>query len=216
MPSKNALKTYVEGGYYHIYNRGVEKRRIFFDRGDYNTFLHYLSLYMTPIDELHKEKPLLRLNIVKNNLSDEIDIVAYCLMPNHFHLLVKQKSKDGITRLMRQITTGYSMYFNKRYNRQGHLFQGRFKAALVENEEHLLHLSRYIHLNPQDRGVSLSEFEWSSYLNYLGNKNEQWVNTKLILDYFTKSNYQGTYKQFVEEYKGTEPKLASDLFIEQD
>lgn len=216
MPSKNALKTYVEGGYYHIYNRGVEKRRIFFDRGDYNTFLHYLSLYLTPIDEIRKEKPLLRLNIVKNNLSDEVELLAYCLMPNHFHLLVKQKAIDGITRLMRQITTGYSMYFNKRYNRQGHLFQGRFKAANIDSDEHLLHLSRYIHLNPKDRGVSLTEFEWSSYLNYLGNKNEQWVNTGLILNYFTKGNYQGTYKQFVEEYKGETPILASDLFLETD
>ncbi len=142
MPSKNTVKTYLENGYYHIYNRGVEKRRIFEDSQDYQRFLYYLKLYLIPSDILHKEKPLLRPHLVRANLAEEVELLAYCLMPNHFHLLVHQKTKDATTKLMRQVLTSYSMYFNKRYERLGSLFEGIFKACLVENDEYLLHLSR--------------------------------------------------------------------------
>src|SRR5579872_6250587 len=110
MPSRNALKIYIENGYYHIYNRGVEKRRIFEESPDYQRFVDYLKIYLTPVDILRKENPLLRVSIVNANMSDEVNLLAYCLMPNHFHLLLKQKTKDGITKLMRQVTTAYSMY----------------------------------------------------------------------------------------------------------
>lgn len=213
MPSKNTIKEYVEGGFYHIYNRGVEKRLIFQDREDYTKFLYLLKLYLSPIDVLSKEYPLLKQHIVAHNVHGEAHLLAFCLMPNHFHLLVKQDKKDTITRLMRAVVTSYSMYFNKRYERVGSLFQGIFKASRVGTDEYLLHLSRYIHLNPIERGASLSDFQWSSYLYYLGEKEALWLNTQFIKDYFNESNPNLSYRNFVEEQQ-TQVELPPNITID--
>ena len=201
MPSPNILKPDIENGYYHIYNRGVEKRLIFQDREDYTRFLYLLKIYLSPPEDLMKEFPLLRIYIVGNNLSSDIELLCFCLMPNHFHLLLHQKSKGAMTKLMRRITTAYSMYFNKRHERIGPLFQSRFKASLIEGDEYLLHLSRYIHLNPLGRGVSLDEFEWSSYLYYLDKRHADWLNVKVISEYFNNSKKGFSYKSFVDDYQ---------------
>lgn len=198
MPSKNIIKSYVENGYYHIYNRGVEKRRIFEESRDYERFLSYFKLYLSPVDSLRNEDPLLRLSIINSNLSDQIDLLAYCLMPNHFHLLIKQKSKDAMTKLIRQVATGYSMYFNKKYERVGRLFQGVFKACLIDNDEYLLHLSRYIHQNPKDRGIALADFPWSSYSAFVNNNQSEWLKPQGILGYFSQNNPSSSYRNFVE------------------
>lgn len=200
MPSPNTLKIYTEDGLYHVYNRGVEKRLIFHDREDYSKFLYLLKIYLTPLDELRKEFPLLRSNIVRNNLANQVELLSFCLMPNHFHLLFHQTEKDSVTKLMRQIITAYSMYFNKRHDRVGPLFQSVFKAAPVETDEYLLQLSRYIHLNPLARGASLDEFEWSSYLYYLGKKEASWIRINPISDYFNNSKKGFSYKEFVEDF----------------
>src|SRR4030042_2250974 len=199
MPSPNTIKTYVENGYYHIYNRGVEKRLIFHDREDYAKFLYLLKIYLSPPEELLKELPLLRIYLIQNNLSQELKLLSFCLMPNHFHLLLHQGKKDTVTKFMRQVMTSYSMYFNKRHDRVGTLFQGVFKAAQIENDEYLLHLSRYIHLNPRDRGASIDEFEWSSYLYYLGKREAKWLSTNIISEYFNNSKKGFSYKSFVED-----------------
>lgn len=200
MPSRNRIKYYIENGYYHIYNRGVEKRLIFHDREDYSRLLYLFKIYLSPPDELRKEYPLLRSYIVNNNLYGEVDLLAFCLMPNHYHFLIKQNTASGMTKLMRQILTSYSMYFNKRHDRIGPLFQDVFKAANVESDEYLLHLSRYIHLNPLGRGASLDEFEWSSYLYYLKKRQASWINTQTISEYFNDSKKGFNYKDFVEDY----------------
>ena len=215
MPSPNAVKTYIENGYYHIYNRGVEKRLIFQDREDYTKFLYLLKVYLSPPDELQKEYPLLKTHVVRNNLYGEIDLLAFCLMPNHFHLLVKQKSKQTIIKLAKQVIAAYSMHFNKRHERVGPLFQSRYKAALVDSDEYLLHLSRYIHLNPIARGVSLDEFEWSSYLYYLGKRDAQWLNVKIISEYFNDSKKGFSYKEFVEDSR-TESELPNNLIMDSE
>ena len=201
MPSPNAIKTYVENGYYHIYNRGVEKRLIFQDREDYTKFLYLLKVYLSPPEKLQKEFPLLKNNLVQNNLNHEIKLLCFCLMPNHYHLLVKQNAKNSIVKLMKQVSNAYTSYFNKRHERVGPLFQGRYKGVIVESDEYLLHLSRYIHLNPLGRGSSLDEFEWSSYLYYLGKREAQWLNTVIISEYFNNSKKGFTYKDFVEGYR---------------
>ena len=170
MPSKNRIKTYTENGYYHLYNRGVDKRIIFQDRDDYTRFLYLLKIYLSPLENLQAEFPLLRTYLINKNLAGQVDLLAYCLMPNHFHLLVHQKNKDGITKLMRQVMTSYSKYFNNRFERIGPLFQDIYKAALVDSDDYLLHLSRYIHLNPLYRGITVDEYICSSYFNYLGKK----------------------------------------------
>ena len=213
MPSRHIVKTYIENGYYHIYNRGVEKRLIFQDREDYTKFLYLLKIYLTNPEILRNEYPLLRINIVDKNLFEEIDLLAFCLMPNHFHLLVYQKQKDSITKLLRQICTAYVIYFNKKFERVGPLFQSKFKAVVVDSDEYLLHLSRYIHLNPTGRGAPLDEFEWSSYLYYLGKRQSNWLKTNKIVKYFNKSKTGFSYKSFVEDYQDEE-NLSSDLTLE--
>src|SRR3990167_6729479 len=136
MPSENIIKDYIEDGYYHIYNRGVEKREIFLDEQDCTVFLHYLKLYLSPIEELKQlDLPGLRvLKFIRLNLSQEIDLQSFALMPNHIHLQVKQQTIDGIVKLMKRLATAYVMYFNKKYRRVGSLFQNRYKAALVKTD----------------------------------------------------------------------------------
>jgi len=227
MPQKNTIKKYVKNGYYHIYNRGVEKRAIFLDDQDYRVFLHLLKYYLRP-DSLDKKHPVLEvsnLHLIRprplKNLSSEIDLLCYCLMPNHFHLLIQQKTIDGIQTLMRKIGTSYSMYFNKRYDRVGHLFQGTYKAALIETDEYLLHLSRYIHLNPRElTGINPVNYSYSSYKNYLGIKHSNWLKPNFILNFFNKESslpYLKTfpsYQKFVEGYNKNSEELLGQLTLE--
>ena len=157
MPARNSVKQYVENSYYHLYNRGVEKRQIFQDSQDRSVLLNYLKEYLLPkdgkvlLDKL--SEPDLsskgRDRIVKllrlNNFSREITLLAYCLMPNHFHFFIKQESADSIDKFMNSLCTRYTMYFNRKYKRVGPLFQGVYKAVLVKSEEQFLYLSSYIH-----------------------------------------------------------------------
>lgn len=205
MPSKNTIKTYVAGGYYHVYNRGVEKRNIFLDDQDYRVFLHLLKYYLSPLDK-QTEHPLINLQgfiLVRPrplaNLEAEIELLAFCLMPNHFHLLIRQITIDGMSKLLRRILTTYSMYFNRRYKRVGHLFQGIYKAVLVDKDEYLLHLSRYIHLNPTElTGFNPVNYLYSSYAYFLRKKWAKWLKPDFILSYFDSRKEQ--YKDFIESY----------------
>lgn len=221
MPSKNSRKTYVSGGFYHIYNRGVEKRNIFEDKQDYGVFLSYLKVYLTPkdIDKLQntlsdskvpwieKDKVIKQLRL--NNFSDEIKLLVYCLMPNHFHLLVHQKSADGIDRLMNSLNTRYVVYFNKKHKRVGPLYQGVYKAVLVKTDEQLTHLSAYIHRNPA-QSFSINDLQGmplriltkqpSSFPEYLGQRKTSWIISKDILKFFSSSNNLMSYENFVISY----------------
>ena len=200
MPARRT--PFCENSYYHVYNRGVEKRKIFLDENDYKSFIGILRSYLSfPVK---REKDILQgraLRISDHRLYQEIKLLSYCLMPNHFHLLVKQNTKDAVTKLMRRVLTAYSMYFNEKYERVGGLFQGRFKAKEVETDEYLLHLSRYIHRNPLESGIvkvgDLQNYPWSTYTVYLGKNEIEFVKSNLILDYFNKSD-SSDYQKFVE------------------
>lgn len=154
---------------YHVFNRGVEERIIFSDKRDYDrfakTFIYYQKSGVPPRFSLNKKIP----HEVFVKLSNLVEIIAYCLMPTHFHFVLKQKKENGISQFLSQVVNSYTRYFNTRHKRKGHLFQGPFKAIRVENDEQLMHLSRYIHLNPSvDYLVkNLKEYEHSSYLEYL-------------------------------------------------
>jgi len=214
MPAKNSLKQYLENGYYHLYNRGVEKRLIFQDKQDYSVFLSYLKEYLLPKDEktllnrlsgidttwAEKDKILKALRL--NNYSDEILLLGFCLMPNHFHLLIKQLMIDSIDRFISSIGTRYTMYFNRKYKRVGSLYQGVYKAVLVSTDEQLLQLSRYIHrqaLNLQGETLQAQEVQPSSYGEYLGKRNSEWVKTSEILNFFPKNHPLTSYESFVKE-----------------
>jgi putative transposase len=188
MPSRNVIKIYLNGGYYHIYNRGVEKRDIFLDDQDYTVFLGLFKKYLAG------EKAKINNGRVFESLNQEVTLLSYCLMPNHFHMLIRQETNDGIVRFMRRVATSYVMHFNKKYDRVGALFQGNYKASHVDADSYLHHISRYIHLNPKD----YKHWPYSSYGYYLGNKKASWINPQPILDLFDNNNQQ--YASFVADY----------------
>lgn len=229
MPAKNSTKLYIKNGYYHLYNRGVEKRVIFEDKQDHAVFLSYLKEYLLPKDEKGLRKKLVdplissqeRDKILKalrmNNFSTEVNLLAYCLMPNHFHLLVKQSHETTIDSLMNSLCTRYSMYFNKKYKRVGPLYQGVYKAVIVDSDSQLLHLSRYIHRNPLSlQGVALQTLsnQPSSYAEYVGLRNTQWVHSKEILSFFSKKLPSLTYELFVSQREELEQ--IQDLRIDDE
>lgn len=201
MPSRHTVKIYSPDTAFHVYNRGVEKRRIFEDSEDYERFLRYLDIYLSPPEIIHEKEPLLRSNLVKNNLHGEVFLIAFCLMPDHFHLLLSQKEKDGISRLLKQISTAYSMYFNKRYERTGALFQGTFKGAPLTADEQILYLSRYIHKHPLERGVSIKDFRWSSYAAYLSQSPPPYLKPQIAVNYLQQTFPDLSYENFVEKEK---------------
>lgn len=222
MPSRNIIKTYLENGFYHIYNRGANKQPIFYDEQDYAVFLSYLKEYLLPKDEKRlreilsdpminwKEKDkaikLLRLN----NFADEIILLTHCLMPNHFHFLIKQKLIDGIDRFMSSLGTRYTMFFNKKYKHIGPLYQSTYKAAMIESDEQLLYTTGYIHRNPSgdnlasqvaSQGVTLQRLlaQPSSLPEYLGQRKTDWIHPEEILSYFSKKNPRLDYLSFVQQ-----------------
>lgn len=212
MPSRNVRKLYVENGYYHIYNRGVEKRSVFEDSQDYSVFLNYLKEALLPknrkelYDKLSDEtlswpeRERIKRTLSLKNFFDEIDLLAFCLMPNHFHLLIKQNHPRSIDNLTSSLMTRYAMYFNKKNSRTGPLFQGVYKAVLVVSEGQLLHLSRYVHRNPLSliKGA-LHQKQYSSLPEYLGKRRTEWVKPGAILGYFSKTNPSNSYFSFVDE-----------------
>lgn len=196
MPSKYVIREFTEGGIYHAYNRGVEKRTIFLDEQDYNIFLYYIFIYLAPSETVLSKYPTLPLRLQGKNLAAEVDLFCYCLMPNHFHLLVQQKTIDGISKFIKQLTNAYTLYFNQKYQRVGSLMQGPFKAIMISTENSLLHISRYIHLNPIVNSLvtNLKNYQWSSFKTYIANSEEIPIKKNLILSFFSSSK---DYERFV-------------------
>lgn len=229
MPGRNVIKEYVEDSYYHLYNRGVEKRTIFQDDQDYGVFLSYLKAYLLDRDEkgLHailadpevspQEKDKIRKLLRLNNFADEITLVAYCLMPNHFHLFVKQRGAKSIHAFMQSFTTRYTMYFNRKYKRVGSLFQAVYKAVRVSTDEQLLYLSKYIHkqaLHSKFLVNGLNE-QPSSYAEYLNMRNTAWVHPEDVLNFFSKNRVHEdlSYEAFVEENDEHDSYLLKNVSI---
>lgn len=170
---------------YHLLNRGVEKRTVFIDEADHVRFVHDLYAFndVSDVNPNHRFK-LLPSGAVREPL---VAIHAFCLMPNHYHLLVSEVAENGISKFMRKLNMGYAKYFNEKYERSGVLWQGTFREIQIQRDAHFLHIPFYIHLNPLDlvmpnwrRGTvtnagqafsELEKYRWSSYLDYMGTKN---------------------------------------------
>ena len=174
--------------WYHVYNRGTEKRNIFLSKKGYERFLTllYLSNSSNPMHiSNHQGSTLPQLLEIPRG-EPLVDIGAYCLMPNHFHILLRQREDAGISRFMQKVSTGYTMYFNILHDRTGTLFQGKFKSEHADSDRYLKYLLAYIHLNPltlldpqwKEDGIKnkkkawvyLNDYTYSSYLDYLGEK----------------------------------------------
>jgi len=183
MADNTKYKEYFLGAYHHVYNRGVNKGLIFKDQQDYIIFIKRLRFY---------------------KIKYKIDILFYCLMPNHFHLATKQLTEQSLSKMMQFLTNGYAMYFNRRHKRAGHLFESKFKAILA-NEDELLELSRYIHLNPlMAKIVNKSEnWSWSSYLDYVGLRNGTLCNKKEVLQNMSPLEYKNFIYEDIERMRET-------------
>jgi putative transposase len=198
MPARNVTKQYQEDAYYHIYNRGVEKREIFLDDQDYKMFLAFLKRHLSRQRESNKR------NKQYESYAGRVELLAYCLMPNHYHLLFYlNNDTKAISELMRKVAGTYTHYFNRKYNRVGYLFQGTYKASKVDNDSYLLHITRYIHRNPKD----YYSWPYSSLQYYIGDWKSDWV----IPDRIYKLYDWGTYESFLNEYEPS-PELEEELF----
>lgn len=179
MPSRNTVREYDAPAYYHVYNRGAGGAPIFRDAQDKRKFLALLERYLDPAKESYP--------------TYQIELLAYCVMRNHYHLLIYQEHEPTeITHFMRSVSTAYSMYYNLRYKNRGHVFQGVFKASRITEESYLVHISRYIHLNPE----SYKTYKWSSLQYYLGKQKPAWLQPDRPLDM---SPLQ--YEKFLQDYK---------------
>jgi len=199
--------SFAPGEFYHIYNRGNSKQKIFHDDNDYSHFLGLLYACNQKenfkIDNLQKGQDLFSLN--KSN--PLVDIGAYCLMPNHFHLLVTQGDNGDISKFMQKISTAYVMYYNKKYKRTGSLFEGKFKSQHLESDRYLKYIFSYIHLNIvkliqsdwKERGIKntdstlvyLKNYKYSSFLDYVGieRKQNKLLNIKAFPRYFPSTRF---------------------------
>lgn len=234
---------------YHIYNRGVEKRNVFTETRDYFRFINSLSEFndinpalpsnvryaiRNPSKITSQNLQALCLEVQPLNIGPVpqplIEILAFCLMPNHYHLLAKQLVNNGVVKFMHKLGTGYTVYFNQKNERVGSLFQGRFKAVLIEREEHLNYLPLYIHLNPLDltnykwregklRSPKealdfLADYKWSSYNDYINNRGNfsSVIKKDLLLDVFGgKENIKKSTLEFINSLKINE---IQDLTLE--
>lgn len=175
MPSKYYNRNFRPQHFYHLFNRGSYKNKIFLDQQDYQTFISILSYYLKSPTAKHLSYfPRIKNPHSRTKPSTEsptVHLVAYCLMPNHFHLLVKQlpkaTQKTNISNLMRRTMITYAMEFQNKYKHQGHLFQGKYKNVTVDSDRQLLYISKYIHQNPKKLTKKLSGYPYSSLPIYL-------------------------------------------------
>lgn len=194
---------FATGEFYHLYSRGVDKKEIFSDQYDFDRFVKFLYL-------ANNSSPITLRNVPPDAFSLDkddtlIDIGAYCLMPNHFHILVREHTEGGISKFMSKLLTSHSTFFNNKYKRSGTLFDGRFKARHADTDEYLKYLFAYIHLNPvklidskwKENGIKdirktkehLSKYNNSSYPDYLDStstsrKESKILNKSAFPDYF--------------------------------
>ena len=204
---------------YHVLNRGVDKRKLFLDDNDRRRFIHDLYEFndTAPAPEFIRYRDLRSPDIDKRERRQQIiDVHGWCLMDNHYHLLLSEREDSGLTQFIRKLNVEYAKYFNERYKRVGTLFQGRTKKIHINSDAHFLHILHYIHLNPLDflRGAEswrgreiankkialrhLDHYRWSSYLDYSGKKNfPSVITTELFGDFF--KNYSKVIASYLED-----------------
>ena len=201
----------IEGEIYHIYNKSISGYKIFNSYYDYSRmkrlFVYYSCVRKKKFSEWERGKKKMKKLDEKLDIEEKfVDIIAYCIMPTHIHLILKQKKEKGISIFMSQISNSYAKYFNLKHKRKGPLWEGEFKNVLVSNDEQLLHLTRYIHLNPVTAGLveKPQDWEFSSYQEYLNEiKDKRICNFKELLDIDPVS-----YKKFTEDRISYQKELA--------
>lgn len=222
---------FAEGEYYHVFNRGVEKRDLFVDRADYERFLfHVYACNDThPLLNAHAQyRGLASIGGRESTRVPLVDILCDCLMPNHFHLLLRQLRPRGVSLFLQKLGTAYTMYFNTKYQRVGGLFQGPYKTVHVARDQYLFPLTRYIHLNPLDllqprwkeHGIRdwrrarafLAQYPWSSYPDYLmAERFPGLLNTAMLQESFRGPH---DYQAYVERWTARDLHRLGPIAIE--
>ena len=183
------------GEYYHIYNRGVDKRNVFMDDRDFIRFLMGMREFnrIEPIGSLHElnqlrkknRDPISKFANANLEIGSLVEIIAYCLIPNHYHFILRQLSDNGIAKFMHKIGIGYTMYFNEKHKRSGSLFQGKYKFIPIENSYYLCKLLVYVNYNYEIHNLGKNEnWPWSSYLDVVGKRNGTLCNLNIIKEEF--------------------------------
>jgi REP element-mobilizing transposase RayT len=192
----------VAGEIYHLYNRGNNRQDIFAERENYVFFLRRVRTYLVGQYQTSE---------VSETLGVWTTIIAYCLMPNHFHLLVRPHD-DQLSRRMQRLLISYTKAMNHRYRRVGALFQGQFRAVHVDQDPYLLHLSRYIHLNPVVAGLAArpQDWEFSSYRDTIGLRQGTLPKPEIVLSQFP---HPSAYQAFVESYKPGDGRTIAHLLF---
>lgn len=188
MPSRNITRFDDSDSYYHVYARGASKKNIYKDDNDKAYFSYLLSRHLGKKPVVNKQGyayPCYR---------GKIEIAAYCFMSNHFHLLVYQHERGALQQLMKSVMTAYSMYFNRKYKQTGSLFENRYKASRITSDTYLIHISRYIHLNPR----SWKRYQWSSYRHIFDDSGPEWLEPSKVADLFSS---RLEYEKFVADYE---------------
>ena len=233
MPAKNIIKVYSPNSFYHVYNRGTDKRRIFLDNQDFLTLLSYFKNYLTPPEKLQKQIQQFRsvdkslhinslIKALNNNYANKIQIHAYTLMPNHYHLLLKQNDSHDMSAFIRTVFTCYAYYFNTRYKRSGRLFQDNYRAKLIKTDDYFSYLASYIHLNSKDLKTkdypkyrpwqSFEDYPYSSCQYYLSEfKQCSWLTKNLLQSYFTSIE---KHRQFLQNYTSTQLMIIRNNILE--
>ena len=223
---------------YHVLNRGVDKRKIFMEDKDYLRFIHDLFEFNdeNPVNnnyyKFHKHNTIAVPRIERKPRQLLVDIYVFCLMPNHYHLLLSPRRDGGISRFMKKLNMGYARYFNEKYNRSGTLFEGRFKSVLIERQAHFIHLPYYIHFNPldfimpewRDRKIEdykkainfLNSYRWSSHLDYLGQTNFPSVTKReFLLEIFGgQEGYQEALNGWLIDLRKVNKDKIKDMLLE--
>lgn len=196
MPSRNIVRIDMPDTYYHVYFRGVDKSEIFRSDEDKDYFLHLLSRYLSKKQIINKK------GYGYHHYRGQLELLSYCLMDNHVHFLVYQSQQASLSAFIKSLLTAYVNYFNKRYKRRGPLFESRFKAAVVNRDEYLLHVSRYIHLNPR----SWKRYKHSSLHHIAKGTEPEWLQTERVLSLHTSRQ---AYVNFVADYEKSKKDVDS-------
>jgi len=242
MNIKKEERQFENGGVYHLVLKGVDGRKIFNNIDDYYRFIFCIYEFnnSNPVSIRTRREVIARskqnrskTSVLEDDRDKLVEVLGFCFMPNHVHLLVKQIDDNGITEFMRKVGTGYANYFNKKYDREGHLFQGKFNSVHIKTDDQLKIVFAYIHTNPisliylewKELRIKpenfnkikefLKEYKWSSYLDYIGIKSFPSVTDRESL--LNLLNNEKGCEEFIDswmDYKGKNQFENEDLFLE--
>lgn len=193
MPSRNTIRIDLDESYYHVYFRGINKQSIFQDEDDRVVFFSILKRYLGNKKDYRDDLGRYE------SYYDRLELLAYCLMTNHVHMLLYQVTAGSMGHFMRSVLNSYTRHYNTKYNRRGPLMESRYKASLIQTDSYLLHISRYIHMNPR----LWQTHPYSSLYSYLGASGASWLRPGRIIELFEGSSYM----EFMKDYEDSKKML---------